>query len=146
MTEQDECQKCGVKTTPEERDESPIEELICRKCIARLVRMKDFKEHIEDDDYWNSDNVPQWEWWAWRIANDFEEITGIYQRRDILLATDLTYIKTELEKLRNKKINIPDVDLSGIDDCKDKLDALATQLNKFDERITKLEKSSKGRF
>ena len=62
------------------------------------------------------------------------------------LATDLTYIKTELEKLRNKKINIPDVDLSGIDDCKDKLDALATQLNKFDERITKLEKSSKGRF
>ena len=79
MTEQDECQKCGVKTTPEERDESPIEELICRKCIARLVRMKDFKEHIEDDDYWNSDNVPQWEWWAWRIANDFEDHAAVQE-------------------------------------------------------------------
>ena len=62
------------------------------------------------------------------------------------LATDLTYIKTELEKLRNKKINIPDVDLSGIDDCKNKLDALSSQLNKFEERLTNVEKSSKGRF
>ena len=39
------------------------------------------------------------------------------------LAADLNYIKDELEKLRNKKVDIPEVDLSGIDDCKDKLDA-----------------------
>ena len=62
------------------------------------------------------------------------------------LATDLTYIKTELNKLKNKKISIPDIDLSGIDDCKDKLDALSAKISAFEERLTKVEKSSKGRF
>ena len=62
------------------------------------------------------------------------------------LASDLTYIKTELDKLKNKKIDIPEVDLSGIDDCKNKLDALSSQLNKFEERLTKVEKKSGGRF
>ena len=62
------------------------------------------------------------------------------------LASDLTYIKQELNKLKNKKIDIPEVDLSGIDDCKDKLDDLADKLDKFEKRLTKVEKSSKGRF
>ena len=62
------------------------------------------------------------------------------------LASDLTYIKEELNKLKNKKIDIPEVDLSGIDDCKDKLDDLAAKLDKFEKRLTKVEKSSKGRF
>ena len=62
------------------------------------------------------------------------------------LAADLTYIKTELDKLKNKKIDIPEVDLSGIDDCKDKLDDLAAKLDSFEKRLTKVEKSSKGRF
>ena len=56
------------------------------------------------------------------------------------LATDLTYIKEEINKLKNRKINIPEVDLSGIDDCKDKLDALADKLDAFETRINKLEK------
>ena len=62
------------------------------------------------------------------------------------LATDLTYIKTELDKLKNKKIDIPEVDLSGIDDCKDKLDALSAKISAFEDRLTKVEKNSKGRF
>ena len=62
------------------------------------------------------------------------------------LASDLTYIKTELNKLKNKKIDMPEIDLSGIDDCKNKLDALAKQLDAFEERLTNVEKSSKGRF
>ena len=62
------------------------------------------------------------------------------------LASDLTYIKTELDKLKNRKIDVPEVDLSGIDDCKNKLDALSSQLNKFEERLTKVEKKSGGRF
>ena len=62
------------------------------------------------------------------------------------LATDLTYIKEELNKLKNKKINMPDIDLSGIDDCKDKLDALAIKLDAFEQRVVKLEKKSGGRF
>ena len=62
------------------------------------------------------------------------------------LATDLTYIKTELNKLKNKKIDIPDIDLSGIEDCKNKLDALSDKISAFEERLTKVEKTSKGRF
>ena len=58
------------------------------------------------------------------------------------LATDLTYIKGELEKLKNKKI--PTIDLSGIDDCKDKLDALSAKIGAFEERLTKLEKRNSG--
>ena len=62
------------------------------------------------------------------------------------LATDLTYIKSELNKLKNKKISMPDIDLSGIDDCKNKLDALSAKISAFEERLTKVEKNSKGRF
>ena len=68
------------------------------------------------------------------------------------LATDLAYIKdeiqklnTELKKLKNKKIDMPEVDLSGIDDCKDKLDALHDKIGAFEERVSKLEnRNSKG--
>jgi DNA repair exonuclease SbcCD ATPase subunit len=64
------------------------------------------------------------------------------------LASDLTYIKTELDKLKNKKVNMPEIDLSGIDDCKNKLDALSAKISAFEDRVTKLEKrsSSGGRF
>ena len=59
------------------------------------------------------------------------------------LATDLEYIKSELNKLKNKKIDIPDIDLTGIET---KLDNLKTQLDGFEERLTKVEKKGGGRF
>ena len=59
------------------------------------------------------------------------------------LATDLDYIKGELNKLKNKKIDIPDVDLSGIET---KIDGLKTQLDGFEERLSKVEKKGGGRF
>ena len=78
------------------------------------------------------------------------------------LAADLTYIKEELSKLtlelnklKNKKIDIPEIDLSGIDDCKNKLDNLSNKITALqqlvgsqEERITKLEgrKSGGSRF
>ena len=62
------------------------------------------------------------------------------------LASDLTYIKTELDKLKNRKIDMPEIDLSGIDDCKNKIVALSDKISAFEERLTKVEKSSKGRF
>ncbi len=62
------------------------------------------------------------------------------------LASDLTYIKSELSKLKNKKTDMPEIDLSGIDECKDKIDALSAKISAFEERLTKVEKSSKGRF
>ena len=60
------------------------------------------------------------------------------------LAADLTYIKEEINKLKNKKIEMPNVDLSGIDDCKDKLDALSDKISAFEDRLTKLEKRNSG--
>ena len=60
------------------------------------------------------------------------------------LAADLTYIKEEINKLKNKKIEIPNVDLSGIDDCKNKLDALSDKISTFEDRLTKLEKRNSG--
>ena len=61
------------------------------------------------------------------------------------LATDLAYIKEEIQKLKNKKIEIPDIDLSGIDDCKDKLDEINAKIEAFEERVSKIEKrDSKG--
>ena len=62
------------------------------------------------------------------------------------LASDLTYIKSELNKLKNKKIDMPEIDLSGIEDCKDKIDALSDKISAFEERLTQVEKNSKGRF
>ena len=55
------------------------------------------------------------------------------------LAIDLEYIKGEINKLKN--INIPEVDLSGIET---KLDNLSSSINAFEERIIKLEKRNSG--
>ena len=60
------------------------------------------------------------------------------------LASDLTYIKSELNKLKNKKIDIPEIDLSGIEDCKDKIDALSDKISAFEERLSKVEKRNSG--
>ena len=59
------------------------------------------------------------------------------------LATDLEYIKLELNKLKNKKLEIPDVDLSGIED---KLDNLNNKIDKFEDRLKVVEKLKGGRF
>ena len=55
------------------------------------------------------------------------------------LATDLDYIKGELNKL--KQIDVPEVDLSGIEK---KLDNLSLSINGFEERLNKLEKRNSG--
>ena len=57
------------------------------------------------------------------------------------LATDLEYIKGELNKLKNKKIDIPDVDLSGIEN---KLDNLVDKIEAFEKRLKEVEKKTKG--
>ena len=58
------------------------------------------------------------------------------------LAADLDYIKTEISKLKNKKV--PEVDLSSIEI---KLDKLSNDINNLKERIAKLEtKKAGGRF
>ena len=80
--------------------------------------------------------------------NTFKELKSLSTSLQPL-ASDLEYIKGELEKLKNKKIEMPDVDLSGIDDCKRKLDALAyeiEELKKLEARIVKVEKNMGSKF
>ena len=67
------CWKCGLPMTTEEIEENTNEEPRCRKCAVMQQRLQDFRNHIDDDNYWNGDEVPTWEWWAWRISTDFED-------------------------------------------------------------------------
>ena len=62
------------------------------------------------------------------------------------LATDLNYIKDELTKLKNKKIDLPDIDLSGIEECKNKLDDLNKKIQDYEARLMKVEKSIGSKF
>ena len=57
------------------------------------------------------------------------------------LAIDLDYIKGELNKLKNKEIDIPDVDLSGIEN---KLDNLTDKIEAFEKRLKEVENKTKG--
>ncbi len=57
------------------------------------------------------------------------------------LAADLEYIKKELSKLKDKEVDIPEVDLSGIEG---KLDNLSKSINAFESRLNKLEKRNPG--
>ena len=60
------------------------------------------------------------------------------------LASDLEYIKKELNKLKDKEVDIPEVDLTGIEK---KLDKLSNSINAFELRLNKLErKNTGGRF
>jgi chromosome segregation ATPase len=67
------------------------------------------------------------------------------------LAADLEFIKGELNKLKDKEIVIPEIDLSGIEGALGKLDkdvsSLSGSLQSFESRLKQLErKKSGGRF
>ena len=66
------------------------------------------------------------------------------------LAADLEYIKSEINKLKNKKIDIPEVDLSGLEKAIDKVGedvkSMQNSLDEFEKRLTKVEKKGGGRF
>ena len=59
------------------------------------------------------------------------------------MATDLVYIKDELNKLKTQEIIIPEVDLSGIET---KLDNLSNKIGVFEERLKEVESKGGGRF
>ena len=79
----------------------------------------------------------------------FEEIKELVKQLQPL-ASDLEYIKGEINKLKNKKIDIPDVDLSGLEDAIDNIsknvDSMKGSLELFEERLVKVEKRGRGRF
>ena len=70
----------------------------------------------------------------------FEEIKSLVKQLTPL-ASDLEYIKKELGKLKDKEVDIPEVDLSGIET---KLDNLSNSINAFEDRLNKLEKKNTG--
>jgi len=66
------------------------------------------------------------------------------------LASDLEYIKSELNKLKDRKIDIPEVDLSGLETAIDKVGedvkSMQNSLGEFEERLNKVERKGGGRF
>ena len=66
------------------------------------------------------------------------------------LASDLEYIKIELNKLKNKKIDIPEVDFSGLESAisslTSKIGSMEQSLKDYETRLKKVEKGSGGRF
>ena len=72
----------------------------------------------------------------------FTEIKGLASTLTPL-ATDLIAIKNDINNLKNKKIVIPDVDLSGLED---KIDAIGVKIDGFETRLKKVEKNVGGRF
>ena len=79
----------------------------------------------------------------------FEEIKELVKQLQPL-ASDLEYIKGEINKLKNKKIDIPDVDLSGLENAIDNINknvnAMKGSLETFEDRLVKVEKRGGGRF
>jgi uncharacterized protein HemX len=57
------------------------------------------------------------------------------------IETKMNTIQTKISLIQNKSI-----DLSGIDECKTMLQEVIDTIDKFEKRLTKVEKSSKGRF
>ena len=70
----------------------------------------------------------------------FEEIKELVKQL-APLASDLEYIKKELDKLKDKEVDIPEIDLSGIET---KLDNLSNSINAFEDRLNKLQKKNTG--
>ena len=66
------------------------------------------------------------------------------------LATDLDYIKEELNKLKNKKIDIHEVDLSTLETAIKQLsmdiEAMKGTLDTFEDRLVEVERKKGGRF
>ena len=68
------CSTCGLPMTDEEAKENTEELLTCRKCTKMKRRLREFYEHTKDEDYFeNNENVPTWEWFAWRILSDAQD-------------------------------------------------------------------------
>jgi len=66
------------------------------------------------------------------------------------LASDLEYLKKELNLLKNKEIEVPEVDLSGIiksiEQLSNDINSVKDKITDYEERIEVIEKIGGGRF
>lgn len=67
------CYRCLVKMTDDELKENTEENPTCRRCTKRMIMFNDFREHQNDEEYFDRDDIPNWERWAYRIINDAED-------------------------------------------------------------------------
>ena len=82
------CSTCGLPMIDEEVKENTEESLTCRKCTKMKRRLREFYEHTRDEDYFeNNENVPAWEWFAWRILSDAQDTS--------ILVYDLNLMKED---------------------------------------------------
>ena len=79
----------------------------------------------------------------------FKEIKALVKQLQPL-ASDLEFIKSELDKLKNRKIDMPEIDLSGLETAIDKVGvdvkSMQNSLGEFEERLNKVERKGGGRF
>ena len=112
-----------------------IDELKSAESPSRLefIHLKDKVESIE-----SNGDLKLITYQLEEFKKTFDEIKALSSQLSPL-ALDLEYIKGEINKL--KKIDMPEVDLSGIEN---KLDNLSLSINTFEERLNKLEKKGTG--
>ena len=80
------------------------------------------------------------------IGNDLRPLSSDLES----IKNDLKSINAELNTLKNKKVDIPIVDLSGLESLIEKLghnmSALSEKLDDYEERLKQVEEKSGGRF
>ncbi len=121
-----------------------IDELSSKNSPSRLEY-----NHIVDevDELKNAGNLDIITYKLEQYDETFEELNEL-EKKLSPLASDLTYMKSELEKLKNKKIDLPEpfdaTELtSDIYNLSIKINEIETLIKEYDEKIKKL---AKGRF
>jgi len=76
------CYRCMVKMTDEELKENTEENPTCRKCTKRMIMFNDFREHQNDEEYFERDDIPSWERWVFLILQNAEDTPILLQLLD----------------------------------------------------------------
>jgi len=85
MNSDTQCMRCNVTLTQDEVNENTEPDYTCRKCTQMQQRFRDFYEHTRDEDYFNQENVPKWERYAWMIMSDAQDSGILKNDLDIMI-------------------------------------------------------------
>ena len=82
------CYRCLVKMTDDELKENTEENPTCRRCTKKLIVFNDIREHSNDEDYFDRDDVPIWERRAYQILENAEDTPILVQLLDGMMKDD----------------------------------------------------------
>jgi hypothetical protein len=77
-----------VKMTDDELKENTEENPTCRRCTKKLIVFNDIREHSNDEDYFDRDDVPIWERRAYQILENAEDTPILIQLLDMMMKDD----------------------------------------------------------